>query len=84
MSFPLNRCVLLTAFPVLLVAACASEPDPKATQFECTSKEPPIGSLVVRREACVPVTAETRANARRQIEEMQEQQRRSRPPPPGN
>jgi len=72
---------------VLLVglAGCANEPAAVAAaeQQDCVSRTSPTGTMIIRREACVPVSDEARAEARRRAEEMQAQQERSRRTAPG-
>ncbi len=63
-----------------LLGACATD---EATRTEarapsCGVPDARTGTLVVRREACVEMTEEERAAARRQLESMQREQERLR------
>ncbi|TXH49308.1 MAG: hypothetical protein E6Q93_25215 [Burkholderiaceae bacterium] len=75
---------MIRSIPLLatlaLLAACATEPatTAQAQSSGCGVSDARTGSLVVRREACVPTTEEERAAARRQMESMQREQERQR------
>ena len=73
----------LSLMSCLALAACASAPDSTSTAQteDCMQREPATGSLIVRREACVPVTEESRAEARRRAEAVRDQQERQRNSP---
>jgi hypothetical protein len=71
---------LVATLSLAVLAACATE---DATRTEargsnCGVPDARIGTLVVRREACVELTEEERAAARRQLESMQREQERLR------
>jgi hypothetical protein len=64
---------------LLFLGACAAAPEVQSDRQEAScvaSSDPPIGSMIVRRERCIETTEESRQQARRQIEQMQEEQRR--------
>ena len=62
------------------LAACATGSDDARPQPNagCAAGEPRIGTLVVRKETCLPPTPAERAAARRQAEMMQAEQDRVR------
>lgn len=70
----------IAAMLVAALAACAAGPDDASAKPDtgCAAGEPRIGSLVVRKESCLPLTPEEREAARRQIEAMQAEQERVR------
>jgi len=71
----------LMTLVVMGLVGCASAPDTERASgtVTCAAGEPATGSQIVRRDRCIEVSDETRAEARRKLEEMQEAQRRSRP-----
>lgn len=70
----------IAAATSLLLAACAAAPGDTTMSANagCAAGEPRIGTLVVRKESCAPMTAEEREAARRQVEAMQAEQERVR------
>jgi len=64
----------------LMLVACASEPNqPTAEAVQtCSRRDPPVGTMVVRRESCVETSEEERRDAQRQIERMIDEQARTR------
>ena len=70
---------------LILLTGCASETPagPVAERVDCVNSSSPTGTMIIRRESCVPVSDEARAEARRRAEEMQAQQERSRLTAPG-
>jgi hypothetical protein len=74
----MNRLALLL---IVGLAGCSSSPPPATTTAavdDCVARASPVGSMIIKREACVPVSDDARAEARRRAEEMQAQQERSR------